>query len=69
MTEKYSLARRHFLNKITAAVSGTTALAVVSPLLHASPVIETDNQAISPPKSKGYQRTEHVDTYYHLADF
>ena len=70
MNKSPVFARREFLTKLTTAVSGTATLAIVPSLVQAAPTpiveptIKTDI-----PKAKGYQRSEHVDTYYHLADF
>lgn len=70
MTDSPKLARREFLTKLTTVVSGTATLAVASSLVQASPAVNTQTtQASDTPKAKGYQRTEHVDTYYQLADF
>jgi hypothetical protein len=69
MTEKPSLERRQFLNKITAVVGGSASLAVAAPLVQATTEITQEKTPVEPAKSKGYQRTQHVDTYYHLADF
>ncbi|MDH5358615.1 MAG: Tat pathway signal protein [Gammaproteobacteria bacterium] len=69
MADKTSFARRQFINKLTAVVGGSVTLAVASPLVQSSPVVTTPIQKKMNPKSKGYQRTEHVDTYYKLADF
>lgn len=70
MTKNPVFARREFLTKLTTAVSGTATLAIVPSLAQAvpSPTVEPIKK-IDTPKAKGYQRTEHVDTYYHLADF
>lgn|GEM_PF-692802 len=63
-------ARREFLTKLTTAVSGTATLAIVPSLAQAAPMPSAElTKKIDMPKDKGYQRTEHVDTYYHLADF
>lgn len=69
MTNKPSQERRAFLSKLTSVIGGGATMAVVAPIVNASPVIEkTEPQAESQP-DKGYQRTEHVDKYYQLADF
>lgn len=70
MTDGILLARREFLNKLTSVVGGTATLAATSSLAQATPISNTKPaHIIDIPKAKGYQRTEHVDTYYHLADF
>jgi hypothetical protein len=70
MSENTVFARRDFLTKLTSAVSGTATLAIVPSLLQASPIPPAEpTKKIDTPKGKGYQRTTHVDTYYHLADF
>jgi hypothetical protein len=61
--------RREFLSMLTASAGLGTALSLSSGLAQAMPV-EPANVTVAPPtSSKGYQRTEHVDTYYRLADF
>ena len=70
MTEQPVLARREFLTKLTSVVSGSATLAVASSLAQASPTVSAEpTKVVDIPKAKGYQRTEHVDTYYQLADF
>lgn len=70
MTNSPVFARREFLTKLTTAVSGTATLAIVPALVQAAPTPSAQpTKKIDIPKAKGYQRTEHVDTYYHLADF
>lgn len=70
MTKNPVFVRREFLTKLTTAVSGTATLAIVPSLVQAAPPPSAEpTQKIDSPKAKGYQRTEHVDTYYHLADF
>ncbi|NQY26082.1 MAG: Tat pathway signal protein [Piscirickettsiaceae bacterium] len=61
--------RREFLSKLTATVGGTATLALASSMVQATPYVEKTEETISVPKAKGYQRTQHVDTYYQLADF
>ncbi|WP_430008932.1 twin-arginine translocation signal domain-containing protein [Methylophaga lonarensis] len=67
MTTESSNSRRQFLQKITLA-AGAATLAATSGVSQATPAT-TQTAVDVPEKSKGYQRTEHVDTYYHLADF
>jgi hypothetical protein len=50
-------------------VGGGAAIAATSGISHAAPVEQADSKQDEKPVSKGYQRTEHVDTYYRLADF
>lgn len=70
MTKSPVFPRREFLTKLTTAVSGTATLAIVPSLAQAAPTPSAEpSKNIDMPKAKGYQRTEHVDTYYHLADF
>lgn len=70
MSTQSSRSRRDFLQKLTSAVSGTAAIAATSGLVQAAPVdADKPETKEEKPASKGYQRTEHVDTYYHLADF
>lgn len=68
-TNSSSLERRKFLNKLTSVVGGSTALAVTAPFVQAAPVEQAKEKAEPLAETKGYQRTKHVDTYYHLADF
>ena len=70
MTNSPVFARREFLTKLTTAVSSTATLAIVPGFVQAAPAPRAEpTKKIDIPKAKGYQRTEHVDTYYHLADF
>jgi hypothetical protein len=70
MSNKPVFARREFLTKLTTAVSGSATLAIVPSLVQAAPMPRVEpRKKTETPKAKGYQRTEHVDTYYHLADF
>jgi len=64
-----SVDRREFLNKLTATIGGTVTLGLASSMVQATPYVEKAEKTTSLPKAKGYQRTEHVDTYYQLADF
>lgn len=68
MSTQHSDARRQFLHKLTAAVGGTATLAASS-MVQAAPVTPPKTEQTPAPASKGYQQTEHVDTYYQLADF
>ena len=69
MSTHHSRSRRDFLSKLTSAVGGGAALAATSTVIQAKP-IETP-ESIEPENTvtKGYQHTEHVETYYRLADF
>jgi hypothetical protein len=70
MSKKPVFARREFLTKLTTAVSSSATLAIVPSLVQAAPMPRVEpTTKTETPKAKGYQRTEHVDTYYHLADF
>ena len=70
MADRATFARREFLGKLTATITGTAALAVTSSLVQAEAPSEMPKKELrNESKDKGYQRTEHVDTYYHLADF
>ena len=69
MAANPSFARRQFISKMTAVVGGSVTLAMAVPLVQAGPVEKIPTQEKLTPKAKGYQRTEHVDTYYKLADF
>jgi hypothetical protein len=69
MTDKSRIKRREFLSKLTAVVGGTATAAVVAPIVNASPVVSEKSPEVKNMPSKGYQRTEHVNKYYQLADF
>jgi len=69
MSTQSSRSRRDFLQKFTSVVGGTAAIAATSNMVQAAPVAKQSDKVEEKPASKGYQRTEHVDTYYHLADF
>jgi len=69
MADVAKIARREFLGKLTATITGTATLATASSLVQASPIEAPTVEVSDRSKSKGYQRTEHIDTYYHLADF
>ncbi len=71
MTDNSKLSRRNFLNNVSTVITGA-ATGLVLTKANAMPNSVTDIQAEKeslPPQAKGYQRTEHVDTYYQLADF
>jgi hypothetical protein len=70
VTDKSNIDRRQFLNKFTSSVAGSaTVLALNSSLVQAAPIEPIVEKKALSPKSKGYQRTEHVEKYYQLADF
>ncbi|NOQ93832.1 MAG: Tat pathway signal protein [Methylophaga sp.] len=69
MADSTTFARREFLGKLTATVTGGVTLAAASSLVQATPIETPKVELNTESKQKGYQRTEHVDTYYHLADF
>ena len=64
-----SINRRNFLNKFTSVVGGSAVIAV-APFVQAAPIVVPKKQeTVELKEKKGYQRTQHVDTYYQLADF
>lgn len=69
MADTTKFARREFLNTLATTITGTATLAVTSSLVQAAPLEVPDVKEEHPPKSMGYQRSQHIDTYYHLADF
>lgn len=71
MTDQQTINRREFLQKMTSTVGGTvTLVAASSAVVQAQAIDVPENiDTLSVPASKGYQRTEHVNTYYQLADF
>ena len=69
MTAKTNDSRRDFLNNVTKTVAGVGVLAATTPLVQADPYADIEYEVLEVPKSKGYQCTEHVNTYYQLADF
>jgi Rieske Fe-S protein len=70
MSTQDSRSRRDFLFKLTSAVGGGVAIAASSGVVQAkSPPPSSDVEAKPAPTQKGYQHTEHVETYYRLADF
>lgn len=68
MSTQHSRSRRDFLSKLTSVAGGGAALAATSGMVQAAPE-KKEMPAKETPVSKGYQHTEHVDTYYRLADF
>ncbi len=69
MVEPSNLDRRKFIVKLTGTVGGVATLAATASLVQASPEVDMEQQSVSNPKTKGYQRTAHVEKYYQLADF
>lgn len=70
MSTQDSRSRRDFLVKLTSAVGGGAVLAASPGMVQASPAkTEPKPDTESAPVQKGYQHTEHVETYYRLADF
>jgi len=69
MTAKTNVSRRDFINNVTKTVAGVGVLAATTQIVKADPYIDIKHEQLEVPKSKGYQRTEHVNTYYKLADF
>lgn len=70
MSSQDSRSRRDFLFKLTSAVGGGVALTASSGVVRATPTARpSDSEAKPAPAQKGYQHTEHVETYYRLADF
>lgn len=67
-TKLSSLERRNFLNKLTLTLGGSAALLVAAPVVQSAPITKLSPLPEAKPESKGYQRTEHVDKYYQLAD-
>ena len=67
-TKSSTVERRNFLNKLTSVIGGSAVLAVAAPLVQAAPAPAPAKMPEVKPKAKGYQRTEHIDTYYQLAD-
>jgi len=63
-------ARREFLRKLTISATGAASMVVTySSIVQAQPSSMIESTPVSSPQSKGYQRSEHVETYYKFADF
>jgi Rieske Fe-S protein len=60
--------RREFLSMLTTIASAGAVLSVSPNSAQAAPET-TEPLTQSDTQTAGYQRTEHVDTYYRLADF
>ncbi|MCX4190620.1 twin-arginine translocation signal domain-containing protein [Methylophaga sp. OBS3] len=69
MSSQSSSSRRKFLHTLTALAGGSAAVALSSKAVHAQPTPAPEKTAVKPQSSKGYQHTEHVDTFYKTADF
>lgn len=70
MSTQGSRSRRDFLFKLTSAVGGGVAMAASTGVVQATPSAPSSDVEPKPaPTHKGYQHTEHVETYYRLADF
>jgi len=71
MADNQKLSRRGFFHNVSKVVAGTATGVVLAKTANAMPmpVIDEMPEKKEPPKAKGYQRTEHVSTYYNLADF
>jgi hypothetical protein len=69
MSKQSSSSRRQFLHTLTALAGGSAAVALSSRAVHAEPAKSTQQTTVKPQPSKGYQHTQHVDTFYKTADF
>lgn len=70
MSTKTVTSRRAFLQKVTAAAGGGTALALAASTGYAAKPQKVESAPeVKPAKSKGYQRSDHVNAYYQSADF
>lgn len=70
MTDKQTTNRRQFLSKLTSTLGGSVTLVAASSLVQAQAIVVPEvTEKLAVPSSKGYQHSEHVDTYYQLADF
>lgn len=69
MSKQSSSSRRQFLHTLTALAGGSAAVALSSRTVQAKPVKQPEQTAVAPQASKGYQHTQHVDTFYKTADF
>lgn len=71
MTDNSKLSRRSFLNNVSTVITGTATglvLTKANAMRNSLSDIQPEKESL-PPQAAGYQRTEHVDTYYQLADF
>lgn len=69
MSNQSSSSRRQFLHTLTALAGGSAAFALSSHTVQATPGQQPQKSAVTPKPSKGYQHTQHVDTFYKTADF
>lgn len=69
MSKQSSSSRRQFLQTLTAVAGGSAAVALSSRAVHAQPNKPAEQTAVEVKPSKGYQHTQHVDTFYKTADF
>lgn len=69
MSKQSSSSRRQFLHTLTALAGGSAAVTLSSRTLQAQPVKQPEQTAVAPQESKGYQHTQHVDTFYKTLDF
>lgn len=69
MSDQPTSARRSFLQKLSALVGGSVAVVVSAKSVKARPVQIEKAPEVFPPESKGYQHTEHVETFYKSNDF
>lgn len=69
MSDQPTSARRSFLQKLTALAGGSVAMVVAAKSVQSHPVKSDNATEVVPPTSKGYQHTEHVETFYKSADF
>lgn len=69
MSKQSSSSRRQFLHSLTALAGGSAAVALSSRAVYAEPAKPSQQTTVTPQPSKGYQHTQHVDTFYKTADF
>ncbi len=69
MSKQSSSSRRQFLQTLTALAGGSAAFALSSRAVQAKPAKQPEQTTVKPQASKGYQHTQHVDTFYKTADF
>jgi len=67
MTATKAVSRRNFLNTVSKAVTGFGVLVATTQVVKADQYQDLEYEVLEVPKSTGYQRTEHVNTYYKLA--
>lgn len=69
MSKQSLSSRRQFLHTLTALAGGSAAFVLSSHSAQATPIKQPQKSAVTPEPSKGYQHTQHVDTFYKTADF